>query len=285
MIFSRRVGNNYSPWFHTLLLSDHIGTLNSFRTILKTDLSQIASISSFTPKNCRSFVSSPYPLAKTLPMHQNSISSSVNLNEDNILLKNFKIEPEIQDQVNLLQKCTKLLTKKGKQSKAQKIVANTLERLQEQASALDTENSQKNQSRDISISKKRVSKDKNISQQGWHQLKKSPSEKYSAFDIFEQAIYNIKPLFELRKIRLSGTPQQFPAVLSRQRQEKIAIRWLVQAAQTKKKKSRSSHGIDYFLALEILDAFKKQGELRQKRDEIHRTAERNRSLAHRRWWP
>ena len=179
---------------------------------------------------------------------------------------------------DLTLKCVQLLTKKGKQSKATKIMNQIFLRLQNH---IDAEHAQTSEAGIAS----------NLLRETYASRYIDADAKYTSIaqttpdNIFCQAVENIKPLFELRSIRLSGTPHQFPAVLSPQRQEKVALRWLIQNAQIKQRKRNSSQGLDWFLFREILDAWKKQGELRKRRDEIHRTAERNRGLIHRRWWP
>jgi small subunit ribosomal protein S7 len=100
------------------------------------------------------------------------------------------------------------------------------------------------------------------------------------------AIKNVKPIFELRKARISGSTQFIPALLPLQKQENVAIRWIVQSAKEKKRRKGSvkDYAFEFFLAQEILDAYKLQGMARQKRDEIHKLAEANRTLAFQRWW-
>ena len=104
--------------------------------------------------------------------------------------------------------------------------------------------------------------------------------------IVSDAIKNVKPIFELRKARISGSTQFIPALLSLQKQENVAIRWIVESAKEKKRRKGSTkdHAFEFFLAQELMDAFKLQGTARQKRDEIHKLAEANRTLAFQRWW-
>ena len=53
---------------------------------------------------------------------------------------------------------------------------------------------------------------------------------------------------------------------------------------SKKKQKNSKLKFAQCLADEIYDAFKKQGQARQKRDELHRLAEANRAYIRYRWW-
>lgn len=100
---------------------------------------------------------------------------------------------------------------------------------------------------------------------------------------FQEAIQNIKPSFEVKKVRIAGTTYQVPSLLSLQRQENIAMNWLLQSTRERKKKN-ASFSFETCLAFEIYDAFKKQGQARNKRNELHKLAELNRAYSHFRWW-
>jgi len=97
-----------------------------------------------------------------------------------------------------------------------------------------------------------------------------------------QAIENVKPSLEVRKVRVARMTYQVPAILTLNRQENLAIRWLLDSA--KKRKKTSKMGFDECLALELFDAFNKQGGAREKRDELHKLAEINRAYIRYRWW-
>ncbi len=99
--------------------------------------------------------------------------------------------------------------------------------------------------------------------------------------VFE-AINNIKPSVEVRKIRKGGITYQVPALISKKRQETLAIRWIIDAAKARKKNSKISFA--ECLALEFIEASKKLGKPRQKRDDLHKLAESNRAYIRFRWW-
>ena len=103
------------------------------------------------------------------------------------------------------------------------------------------------------------------------------------FHIFDEAILNIQPLFEVKKVRVAGTTYQVPALISQKRQENKAMNWLIESTLERKKKS-TSQSFEYCLAFEIYEAFLKQGYARQKRSELHKLAESNRAFSHFRWW-
>ena len=100
--------------------------------------------------------------------------------------------------------------------------------------------------------------------------------------VLSQAIENVTPSLEVRKVRVSGSTYLVPAVLSKKKQETLALKWLVEAA--KKKQSNASLDFSTCLADEILDASRKLGQARQKRDELHRLAQMNRAYIRYRWW-
>lgn len=100
--------------------------------------------------------------------------------------------------------------------------------------------------------------------------------------IFYKAINNIKPSLDVRKVRIAGTTYNVPAILSKKKQENLAIKWLLLSAKNKKKKYKND--LSDCLAHEILDAYKHQGQSLLKRDELHKTAETNRAYIRYRWW-
>lgn len=97
-----------------------------------------------------------------------------------------------------------------------------------------------------------------------------------------QAIDNVKPSVEVRKVRKGGITYQVPAIIRKKRQETLAIRWIIDAAKKRKKNSKTRFA--ECLALELTEASKKFGKPRQKRDELHKLAESNRAYIRFRWW-
>ena len=100
--------------------------------------------------------------------------------------------------------------------------------------------------------------------------------------VISQDIENVTPSLEVRKVRVSGSTYLVPAVLSKKKQETLALKWLVEAA--KKKQSNVNLDFSTCLADEILDASRKLGQARQKREELHRLAQMNRAYIRYRWW-
>ena len=97
-----------------------------------------------------------------------------------------------------------------------------------------------------------------------------------------QAVENVKPTLELRRVRKGGTTYQVPAIVSQKRQERLAIKWIIESAEKRKKRNKSS--FSNCLVKEIVEAFNKTGQPRQKRDEQLKIAEYNRAYTRYRWW-
>lgn len=93
--------------------------------------------------------------------------------------------------------------------------------------------------------------------------------------VFERALKNISPNFEVKSRRVGGANYQIPFPVSGHRQHHYAFSWLVQAA-------RDRSGIPYSqrLMLEIVDAYNETGAAFKKKEDTHRMAEANRAFAH-----
>lgn len=100
-------------------------------------------------------------------------------------------------------------------------------------------------------------------------------EDKSPLEVFEQAINNVKPLIEVRSRRVGGMTYQVPTEVPPNRQISLGIRWIWEAANSKR--GRPMH---LRLADEILDAYRKQGTAYQRRENTHKMAEANRAFAH-----
>ena len=155
-----------------------------------------------------------------------------------------------------LKKFTNLLMIDGKKIKASRIFFNML-----------------------SILKKKIKKDlerKNFSSQ------KEFSVNFTLLRVISRALENIKPNIEVRKVRVAGSTYIVPAIISKKKQETLALKWLLESAKKRQKNSKLE--FSSCLADEILDASRKMGQARQKRDELHRLAQTNRAYIRYRWW-
>ncbi len=97
-------------------------------------------------------------------------------------------------------------------------------------------------------------------------------------EVFEQAIGNCKPNVEVRSKRVGGSNYQVPMPVNRKRQQSLALRWLRDAARSKKGKPMGEA-----LAQEIMDAYKGEGTAVTTRANVHRMAEANKAFAHFAW--
>lgn len=98
------------------------------------------------------------------------------------------------------------------------------------------------------------------------------------FEVFKQAVDNVRPLLETKSRRVGGATYQVPVSVRPDRGQALAMRWMRLAA-------RGRHGspMDQKLATEILDAYNKTGSAMKKREDTHKMAESNRAFAHYRW--
>ena len=97
-------------------------------------------------------------------------------------------------------------------------------------------------------------------------------------EVFEAAYENVKPALEIRSRRIGGGNYQVPVEVREERQQALALRWLVQYA-----KNRNGKGMAENLANEIIDASEGTGGAVKKREDTHKMAEANKAYAHYRW--
>jgi small subunit ribosomal protein S7 len=94
-------------------------------------------------------------------------------------------------------------------------------------------------------------------------------------EVFEKALRNISPNFEVKSRRVGGANYQIPFQIQGHRQLHYAFSWLVQSARGRKGTSYSES-----LALEIIDAHNETGGAFKKKEDTHKMAEANRAFAH-----
>ena len=94
-------------------------------------------------------------------------------------------------------------------------------------------------------------------------------------EIFEKALSNVSPNFEVKSRRVGGANYQIPFPVQGHRQLHYAFTWLVAAARARK-------GMPYAkrLTLEIVDAYNETGAAFKKKEDTHKMAEANRAFAH-----
>lgn len=138
------------------------------------------------------------------------------------------------------------LMERGKKTVAQKIFYSALESVNEKLSA----NTAAGDNKEVSIPK-------------------------DARQVFEQALKNVSPLVEIKGRRIGGSNYQVPMEVLEPRRTALGMKWLIAAARTKKGMPMHEK-----LALEIMDAYNKQGGAFKKREDTHRMAEANKAFAH-----
>ena len=97
-------------------------------------------------------------------------------------------------------------------------------------------------------------------------------------EVFTQAVENVKPNIEVRSKRVGGASYQVPMQVSRNRQQSLAIRWLLLSIREKKGRPASEK-----LAGELMAAYNREGTAMTKRENVHRMAEANKAFAHFAW--
>ena len=100
----------------------------------------------------------------------------------------------------------------------------------------------------------------------------------NALEVFQEALDNIKPQLEVKARRVGGSTYQVPMEVRPERQQTLALRWLVNYTR-----NRSERTMAEKLAAEIMDAKNSMGGAFKKREETHRMAEANKAFAHYRY--
>jgi small subunit ribosomal protein S7 len=96
-----------------------------------------------------------------------------------------------------------------------------------------------------------------------------------ALELFEKVLDNARPQVEVRSRRVGGANYQVPMPVSGGRQNALAFRWIIAAAQARKGRSMEEK-----LAAEFMDILEGVGGTIKKKDDVHRMAEANKAFAH-----
>ncbi len=97
-------------------------------------------------------------------------------------------------------------------------------------------------------------------------------------EILEQALENVRPPVEVKSRRVGGATYQVPVEVRPQRQEALAIRWIIESSR-----KRSETSMMRRLAGELMDAADQRGIAIKKREDTLSMAESNRAFSHYRW--
>ena len=102
--------------------------------------------------------------------------------------------------------------------------------------------------------------------------------KVDPVQVFHDALGNVKPHLEVRSRRVGGATYQVPVEVRSDRDQALAIRWLINSAR-----ARSENTMTERLSGELLDAANQRGSAVKKREDTHRMAEANKAFSHYRW--
>ena len=102
--------------------------------------------------------------------------------------------------------------------------------------------------------------------------------KNDPLELFHDALNNVKPSLQVRSRRVGGATYQVPTEVRPEKQQAMAIRWIVDAARR-----RSETTMIDRLARELEDASNDRGTAVKKREDTHKMAEANKAFAHYRW--
>ena len=97
-------------------------------------------------------------------------------------------------------------------------------------------------------------------------------------EVFLNAVENVKPILEVRSRRVGGANYQVPMQVKKERQQSLAIRWIIAACRGK-----AGRPMYLRLAEELMAANQRQGEAMSKRDQTIKMAEANKAFSHFAW--
>ena len=97
-------------------------------------------------------------------------------------------------------------------------------------------------------------------------------------EIFQESLNNLKPALEVKARRVGGSTYQVPMEVRPERQQTLALRWLIGYARKRSERTMAER-----LAGEIMDARNSMGGAFKKREETHKMAEANKAFAHYRY--
>ena len=97
-------------------------------------------------------------------------------------------------------------------------------------------------------------------------------------EIFDLAMKNAGPLTEVRSKRIGGANYQVPREVRPERRLALAMRWIRDAARSKK-----GSPMHLKLADELIAASKNEGSAIKKKEDTHKMAEANKAFAHFAW--
>jgi len=102
--------------------------------------------------------------------------------------------------------------------------------------------------------------------------------KEDSLKVFFAALENARPRLEVRPRRIGGATYQVPMEVTQERGISTALRWIRDCARSKKGRAMETK-----IADEVLSAFKNEGSVIKKKEDMHKMAEANKAFAHFKW--
>ena len=96
----------------------------------------------------------------------------------------------------------------------------------------------------------------------------------AGIEVFRRAMENVRPQLEVRSRRIGGATYQVPVEVRKERQQTLAIRWLVRYTR-----ERKEYGMIEKLKKELIAASKGEGGSVKKKNDTYKMAEANRAFA------
>lgn len=107
---------------------------------------------------------------------------------------------------------------------------------------------------------------------------KTTAKVENPIEVFERAIKNAGPNMEVRSRRVGGANYQVPREVRPERKLALAMRWIIDAADSQTGKPMMTR-----LADELLAASNNEGAAVTKKENTHKMAEANKAFAHFAW--
>lgn len=182
-----------------------------------------------------------------------------------------EILPDPLFKSKMLAKFINTVMRRGKKSVAEKMVYGALDHMVKQL---------KNANKLTSLPDRSDEKDSPIKAAGklTGDIRQDDASRVAALNAFKAAIENVTPQVEVKSRRVGGSTYQVPCEIRASRRVALAMRWLVEYAN-----SRSEKSMVVRLANEMTDAIEGRGGAVKKREDVHRMARANQAFAHYRW--
>ena len=113
---------------------------------------------------------------------------------------------------------------------------------------------------------------------GAFDIVKEKAKVENPIEVFDTAMKNTGPIMEVRSRRVGGANYQVPREVRPERRQALSMKWIIDAARSKKGKPMHMK-----LADELIAASKNEGEAVKKRENVHKMAEANKAFAHFAW--